>query len=85
MTKPLDKYDLHDWAIDSFGSTKLGWAELRKAGVISGKYLPNNDEERALLEKCRGRNLSITDTITETDKSACSEQNSFENNCEGWG
>ena len=50
MSKPLDIYDLRDWEADSIGSTKLAWAEIRKAGVKAGRYQPFNDEERSWLK-----------------------------------
>lgn len=42
MTKPLDIYDLRDWEADSIGCFKLAISEMRKAGVIAGKYKPIN-------------------------------------------
>jgi len=47
MSKPLDKYDLKDWALDAKGCWSLAIAEIRKAGVIAGRYQPINDEERS--------------------------------------
>lgn len=49
MSKPLDKYDLRDWATDAKGCWVLAIHEIRKAGVIAGKYPPINDEERSWL------------------------------------
>jgi len=49
LSKPLDKYDLVDRFADSKGCWALAIAEIRKAGVRSGKYPPINDEERAWL------------------------------------
>lgn len=50
MSKPLDAYDLHLWEADAKGCWSLAIASIRKAGVLSGKYQPRNDEERAWLE-----------------------------------
>jgi hypothetical protein len=44
-----DAYDLHDWRVDSIGCFNLAISELRKRGVISGRYPPINDEERSWL------------------------------------
>ena len=49
MSKPLDKYDLELWRVDSIGCFNLAIAEIRKAGVIAGRYQPINDEERSWL------------------------------------
>jgi hypothetical protein len=49
MSKPLDKYDLHDRITDAYGCFALAIAEIRKAGVIAGRYQPINDEERSWL------------------------------------
>jgi hypothetical protein len=50
MTKPLDAYDLCDWATDAKGCWALAIAELRKAGVVAGKFQPINDQEREWLK-----------------------------------
>ena len=51
MSKPLDRYDLVDRLTDSKGCWELAIASIRKAGVLSGKYQPRNDEERAWLNQ----------------------------------
>ena len=48
MSKPLDIYDLRDWATDSIGCFKLAISEIRKAGVIAGKFKPMNSGEMDL-------------------------------------
>lgn len=48
MSKPFDKYDLHEWATDSKRSWELAVSSIRKAGVIAGKYQPINSGEMDL-------------------------------------
>lgn len=44
MTKPLDKYDLHEWSIDSKRCWSLAVSEIRRWGLITGLYEPVSGE-----------------------------------------
>lgn len=48
MSKPLDAYDLYEWATDAKGCWALAIHEIRKAGVIAGKFKPTNSGEMDL-------------------------------------
>jgi len=48
MSKSLDRYELTDRLTDSKRCFDLAVAEIRKAGVIAGKYLPINTGEMDL-------------------------------------
>lgn len=39
----------YDWQTDAKKSWELAISEKRKAGLLSGKYQPRNDEERAIV------------------------------------
>lgn len=43
--------DDYDWEKDAFESWLLAIREIRKAGVLEGKYQPITDEEKAWLSK----------------------------------
>jgi hypothetical protein len=45
--------DNYDWRKDSYESWLLAISELRKRGVIEGRFEPINDAERALKESHR--------------------------------
>lgn len=49
MTKPLDRYDLRDWATDSKLCWVLAIAEIRKTGVIEGRFKPIDSGELDLV------------------------------------
>jgi hypothetical protein len=46
--------DNYDWRKDSYESWLLAISELRKRGVIEGRFEPINDAERALKESHPG-------------------------------
>lgn len=43
----------YDPALDAYRSWQLAIAELRRRGVIAGRFPPLNEEERALKEDHR--------------------------------
>lgn len=49
MSRPLDAYDLRDWATDSKRCWELAIAEMRRATVLSGRAKPLFTHELDLI------------------------------------